>query len=287
MHEQILVNFKSFGFNAKHNFTKMKEILFLAILLASIGSTAQVGIGTNQPKATLDVVGKPTDAAVVDGVIAPRITGNELKAKDAIYLAPQTGAIVYATAAAVPTTAKTINVKAAGYYYFDGTVWIRIAAPAAEAVGAVKSITNLVGTTTQIVAAGSTVDVAGLSQIIIVPEGKSSILQITATGYASQSFVTTAAASQGAFAILVNGVKLTSAYVSSQDATGLSKLSTPATITTSTTLTAGTHIIKMTFKAWSSEQQINTNAVTVPYSGSVVGDEDALKSRLSIIEFNN
>ncbi len=112
-------------------------------------------------------------------------------------------------------------------------------------------------------------------------------MQITATGYASQSFATSNAASQGAFSILVDGVKLTSAYVSSQDATGLNKLPAPVTITTSTTLTAGTHIIKLTFKAWLNTQQINTNAVTVPYSGSVVGDEDALKSRLSIIEFYN
>jgi uncharacterized Ntn-hydrolase superfamily protein len=133
-----------------------------------------VGINTTTPASTMDVVAKNTDLAVVDGVIAPRLTGNELKAKDAVYLAAQTGALVYATAAASPTTSKTINVKAAGYYYFDGTVWIRIAAPAeapaAEAVGTVKSITNLIGTTTQIVAAGSTVDVAGLSQTIIVPE---------------------------------------------------------------------------------------------------------------------
>ncbi|MFD2037532.1 hypothetical protein ACFSKL_22250 [Belliella marina] len=102
-----------------------KGILFISLLMITAELLAQTsGINTVDPKATLDVVGIPTDATIIDGVIAPRLTGNELKAKDVLYTAIHTGTIVYVTAAAAPTTPKTVNVTAPGYYYFDGVVWI-------------------------------------------------------------------------------------------------------------------------------------------------------------------
>lgn len=82
---------------------------------------AQTGIGTISPAATLDVVGKPSDSSALDGVIAPRLTGNELKLKN--YTNAQTGAIVYITAADSSPSGQTVNVTASGYYYFDGSVW--------------------------------------------------------------------------------------------------------------------------------------------------------------------
>lgn len=102
------------------------KYLFLPIALISIYSYSQVGINEETPNATLDVAASPADMTKVDGVIAPRLTGDELAAKDVLYEAPQTGAIVYATAAVSTTTTKTTNVTAAGYYYFDGTVWIAL-----------------------------------------------------------------------------------------------------------------------------------------------------------------
>ena len=95
----------------------------LSILLFPAFAFSQVGINTNAPKATLDVVGKSTDNTATDGIIAPRLSGNELKAKDALYGVNEKGALIYATAAASPTTTKTVNVTATGYYYFDGSIW--------------------------------------------------------------------------------------------------------------------------------------------------------------------
>lgn len=82
-----------------------------------------IGIGNSAPKATLDVQGKPTNAAIADGIIAPLLTGDQLAAKDAVYDASKTGAIVYVTAAATTPSGKTVEVTSAGYYYFDGTIW--------------------------------------------------------------------------------------------------------------------------------------------------------------------
>ena len=103
---------------------KKVTLIFIAVLFYNM-THSQVGIGNTDPKATLHISGKPTDNTAVDGVILPKLTGNELKAKDLIYTADQLGAMVYVTAAASPTTAKTANVTAAGYYYYDGSVWLK------------------------------------------------------------------------------------------------------------------------------------------------------------------
>jgi len=91
-----------------------------------IHSNGNVGIATANPAATLDVVGSPTVASSLDGVIPPRVTGNQLRAKT--YTASQTGAMVYVTAADSSPTGQTINVKSPGSYYFDGTVWVGLVA---------------------------------------------------------------------------------------------------------------------------------------------------------------
>lgn len=102
---------------------KNKFILALAIMLSSL-SFAQVGIGTTDPKATLDVVGKPADAVAADGLLAPRMTRAELTDKDLIYGADQNGVIIYVTDVTGGNVLNSrANVVAAGYYYFDGTVW--------------------------------------------------------------------------------------------------------------------------------------------------------------------
>ena len=105
-----------------------KTLLSLSILSLGIISHAQVGVGTNDPKATLDVVGKPTDTSTPDGVIAPRIKRTELIAKNTIYTTTQTGAIVYVTDIAGTADAaggKAVDVTAIGYYYFDGAKWVK------------------------------------------------------------------------------------------------------------------------------------------------------------------
>ena len=95
--------------------------LALTFMYASMYS--QVGINTASPKATLDVLGKPTLATAVDGVIAPRLTGDQLKAKDAVYLADQTGALVYITQAVTTASVKTAKIDKPGYYMFNGETW--------------------------------------------------------------------------------------------------------------------------------------------------------------------
>ncbi|WP_123906585.1 hypothetical protein [Chryseobacterium sp. MYb7] len=103
----------------------------MSTLLIGGVAYSQVGINTSEPKATLDVVGQPTDLTKPDGITAPRLTGEELKAKDNSYNADQNGTIVFVTASVGTASLKTINITERGYYYFDstkGTVgeWVKI-----------------------------------------------------------------------------------------------------------------------------------------------------------------
>ena len=120
----------------------LKQQLLMVLFVASgLMSFAQVGVGTTDPKASLDVSGDAATATSVDGIIAPRLTGDQLKAKDAVYTTNQNGAIVYVTAAVGTSTAKTINVTAAGYYYYDSTVpvWKSIGGGSASSAGLVAN----------------------------------------------------------------------------------------------------------------------------------------------------
>ena len=111
-----------------------KNIILLGSLILSSVAYSQVGIDTDQPKATLDIKASPTSTTKIDGLIAPRVTGTELKDNDAKYGTEQDGAIIYVTAALTTTTDKTSNVTSIGYYYFDKTQgtagrWMKIANP--------------------------------------------------------------------------------------------------------------------------------------------------------------
>lgn len=110
----------------------MKKILFTAIMLVGLTglSNAQVkgvGINTSIPAATLDVVADNATVTMPDGVLVPRMTENQLAAKNSAYgndgvdaAKNQNGALVFVTAVDGATTAKTINVTAVGFYYYDG-----------------------------------------------------------------------------------------------------------------------------------------------------------------------
>jgi len=103
----------------------MLKKLFPAFLLVGTFAFAQVGVNTSTPNATFDVVGNPDDTSKFDGMIAPRITGDQLNAKN--YTASQTGALVYVTAAGA-LTGQTADINSEGYYYFNGDLnkWVKL-----------------------------------------------------------------------------------------------------------------------------------------------------------------
>lgn len=100
------------------------NFLTLLFALAFVNLFSQVGINTQSPKATFEVVGKPNDANHFDGIIPPRITGDELAAKT--YSAAQKGAFVFVTSPAANLTGQAVYLTKSGPYYFDGQRWVEI-----------------------------------------------------------------------------------------------------------------------------------------------------------------
>lgn len=121
-------------------YTTVKIAAVTIPLILFSNAKAQVGINTATPKATLDVTAKNTNGSSPEGVIAPRLTGNQLVAANDQYQPSQTGVIVYATSVPTTTTAKTVNITAPGYYYFDGAVWNGMGAQSTTTTLSISSI---------------------------------------------------------------------------------------------------------------------------------------------------
>ncbi len=100
----------------------LKCIICCFCCLIYFQSAGQIGIGNNNPKATLDISGNPNSVSIPDGIIAPRINRADLIAK-AAYTTAQKGAIVYITDLSGTTNAATTRITEVGYYYFDGNKW--------------------------------------------------------------------------------------------------------------------------------------------------------------------
>jgi hypothetical protein len=99
----------------------MNRILYFLLCLITLSLQGQVGINTQNPETTFEVVGKPDDLNHYDGIIPPRITGDQLAAK--FYSSTKKGAIVFVTSAPSNLAGQVIHVLETGLYYFDGNIW--------------------------------------------------------------------------------------------------------------------------------------------------------------------
>ena len=108
---------------------KIKTALLTLVLLGLPGlnsALAQVGIGTSDPKTTLQVEGDHSTTTTADGIQGPSLSLAQLDAKIASYGRVQDGAIVYIDDVFIGSTSSaTANITTKGYYYYDATnnVW--------------------------------------------------------------------------------------------------------------------------------------------------------------------
>lgn len=101
--------------------------LLLIAMLSALPAEAQVTIGANrQPAATLDVVASaPNTTSVAEGVIVPRLTKEQINAKQAAYTTAQTGAQVYITDYSAPSiSGYSDQIGCVGFAYWNGAQWI-------------------------------------------------------------------------------------------------------------------------------------------------------------------
>jgi hypothetical protein len=156
---------------------------------------------------------------------------------------------------------------------------------ASAATGSLAGAYNPIGTTNLLMASGAAeADVPGVTQTFTLT--KAATVNVIATGIIS-NFSTGSADIQGSFKIDVDGTNMTSAFASSGNRPALAAMPTPITLSYNVTLAAGTHTIKLRYKPWNGGANINLDAFTAGYGGATAIDSDALKSRMSILIFNN
>lgn len=100
----------------------------LVLLLFPNSSFSQVGIGTSEPKATLDININSNNYNAPDGVLIPRISGDDLRAKSNLYTEYQDGAMIFVTSPDSAPQDKTVDVISSGFYYYNSVKekWIKI-----------------------------------------------------------------------------------------------------------------------------------------------------------------
>ncbi|BFO67460.1 hypothetical protein [Chryseobacterium sp. KCF3-3] len=106
----------------------MKTNVYFSLLAICIPAIVFSQMGINKPGAdsTLDIVSKTTDGTQPEGILPPRLTGDQIQLADDQYTASHTGNIVYALFAASSPSLKTANIDKAGYYFFDGDIWQKL-----------------------------------------------------------------------------------------------------------------------------------------------------------------
>ncbi|MBV6880624.1 tail fiber domain-containing protein [Epilithonimonas ginsengisoli] len=95
-------------------------------IVASISCTyifAQVGINTTTPKSTLEVVANTNGDTQAEGLIIPRLTGDQIKTMTDNLQAGTESLMIYATSAPAVSNAKVDKITKAGYYYWNGSIW--------------------------------------------------------------------------------------------------------------------------------------------------------------------
>lgn len=106
--------------------TILKKQMIIGTITIPLIVFGQIGINNIDPQTTLDITAKSTDGSRAEGLLVPRLTGDQIKSADSKYGSSQKGTIIFATSAVTISSSKTANIVAEGYYFFDGTMWQKI-----------------------------------------------------------------------------------------------------------------------------------------------------------------
>ncbi len=102
-----------------------KNLIIISTMMLSSFAFSQIGINTPSPASTLDINAKNATGTStnVDGLLIPRVS------RERAFNMPNntpTSTMVYITDLSGTQTGKTVNVDTVGFYFYDGTAWIKL-----------------------------------------------------------------------------------------------------------------------------------------------------------------
>ncbi|RXM41424.1 hypothetical protein BOQ62_00270 [Chryseobacterium sp. CH21] len=125
MHKITLLYFIK---NNPYNYEKITLSIVIALTTFSAKTIAQVGINTTTPAATLDIIPKNSTgtSTTVDGLLVPRVDRQRAQSMASVPVST----LIYVNSTATGTqTGTAINIDAVGFYYYNGTAWVKISPP--------------------------------------------------------------------------------------------------------------------------------------------------------------
>ena len=99
--------------------------MILTAVIFSGFAFSQVGINTPSPKASLDIMAKNPKGNTTspEGLLIPRVDRQRAQSMTGV----QTSTLIYVNDATTGSrTGNALNIDAAGYYYYNGTVWAKL-----------------------------------------------------------------------------------------------------------------------------------------------------------------
>lgn len=83
----------------------------------------KIGINTPNPKATLDINAKTDGSSQAEGLMIPRLTGDQIQTMTASIQPGTESLMIYATATPASPTSKVAKITQPGYYFWNGSNW--------------------------------------------------------------------------------------------------------------------------------------------------------------------
>lgn len=109
---------------------KEHSAVFRLCLIGSISISSlmfsqagRIGINTPNPKATLDITAKTDGTSAAEGLMIPRLTGDQIQTMTASIQPGTESLMIYATAVPASPTAKVSKITQPGYYFWNGNGW--------------------------------------------------------------------------------------------------------------------------------------------------------------------
>lgn len=112
-------------FVQKHHSAVFRLCLIGSISISSFlySQAGRIGMNTPDPKATLDITAKTDGRSQAEGLMIPRLTGDQIQTMTASIQPGTESLMIYATASPVSPTSKVAKITQPGYYFWNGSQW--------------------------------------------------------------------------------------------------------------------------------------------------------------------